>query len=79
MLWNRWEPCVEVFEAEGRLERDSAPATPLGTFVEQEVSIPDEPIETEQIETGRLTTWDRVDALCGLAEIGAAEAPTIAR
>ena len=72
-LWNRWEPCVEVFEEEGRLERYVAPMSPEETSAE--MNVPEEPfgdqsIYVEPIETGRLTTWDRLDALYGLLEIG---------
>lgn len=65
MLWNRWEPCVEVFEAEGRFQRYEAPTVPQGTFVEQEPPAIEEYPGVEPKGSGRLTTWDRVDALCG--------------
>ncbi len=71
-LWNSWEPCVEVFEEEGRLVRHEAPVRPEDALVERDVldePVSDQVVIVEPIETGRLATWDRLDALYGLFEI----------
>lgn len=72
-LWNRWEPCVEVFEKEGRLSQrvkpvsqEQAPVT--GQDVPSE-PVADRPIDVAPKETGRLATWDRLDALYGIFAI----------
>jgi hypothetical protein len=86
MLWNRWEPCVDAFEAEGRFERHETPATNEAVFVEHMEAVPDQPVDVGSVppapvvvktaETGRLTTWDRVDALCGSVLIEGLSAST---
>ncbi len=71
-LWNRWEPCIEVFEEEGRLGRRERPVRQEEASAEQDMPVEpvsDRLIDIEPIETGRLATWDRLDALYGLFEI----------
>lgn len=71
-LWDRWEPCVGLFEDEGRLVRSETPLRREGTSTEQNVldePVSDNAIIVEPMETGRLATWDRLDALYGLFEI----------
>ncbi|MCK4351714.1 MAG: hypothetical protein KAX13_12680, partial [Candidatus Krumholzibacteria bacterium] len=71
-LWDRWEPCVGLFEDEGRLVRSETPLRPEDTSAEQDVLdefVSDHVVIVEPIGTGRLATWDHLDALYGIFAI----------